>query len=77
RTSLGRIGLWLEAATGRAGLAHESNESFVAEAVRLAAAPDELARLRREEPARLRAKSAIDAARMARAFETIVRDLAA
>jgi predicted O-linked N-acetylglucosamine transferase (SPINDLY family) len=77
RTSLGRIGLWLQAATGRAGLAHESDESFVAEAVRLAAAPDELVRLRRDEPARLRAKSAIDAARMARAFEGIVRDLVA
>jgi predicted O-linked N-acetylglucosamine transferase (SPINDLY family) len=77
RTSLGRIGLWLEAATARAGLAHASDESFVAEAVRLAAAPEELARLRRDEPARLRAKSATDAVRMARAFEKIVRDLAA
>lgn len=75
RTSLGRIGLWLEAATGRQGLAHTSDESFVAEAVRLAAAPEELARLRRDEPARLRAKSATDASRMARAFEAIVRDL--
>ncbi len=75
RTSLGRIGLWLAAATGRTGLAHGSDDSFVAEAVRLAASPDELARLRRDEPARFRAKSAIDAARMARAFETIVRDL--
>lgn len=75
RTSLGRIGLWLEAATARAGLAHTSETSFVAEAVRLAAAPDELARLRRDEPARLRAKSAADAVRMAHAFEGIVRDL--
>ncbi len=75
RTSLGRIGLWLEAATARAGLAHASDASFVAEAVRLAASPDELIRLRRDEPARLRAKSATDAARMARAFEGIVRDL--
>ncbi len=71
-TSLGRIGRWLAAATGRPGLAHESDGSFVAEAVRLAASPGELAALRAGEPARLRAKSRIDAGRMARAFETLV-----
>lgn len=71
-TSLGRIGKWLEAATGRAGVAHDTDESFVAEAMRLARAPDEIARLRAEEPARLRAKSRIDAARLADSFLALV-----
>jgi protein O-GlcNAc transferase len=75
RTSLGRIGVWLAAATGRAGVAHADDDSFVAEAVRLARAPDELARLRAEEPARLRAKSRVDAARMADAFLDSIRHL--
>jgi protein O-GlcNAc transferase len=76
-TSLGRIGRWIEAAVGRPGIAHDSDESFVAEAVRLAASPDELARLRRDEPARLRAKSAVDSRRMAMEFERIVHALCA
>ena len=76
-TSLGRIGHWIEAAVGRPGIAHESDESFVAEAVRLAASPGELARLRRDEPARLRAKSAVDSKRMAAEFERIVHALLA
>jgi|GEM_PF-4146712 len=67
-TSLGRIGKWLEAATGRAGIAHDSDASFVAEAVRLAQAPDERAFLRANETARLREKSKRDAVRMAHAF---------
>ncbi len=71
-TSLGRIGRWLEAATGRAGIAHDSDESFVAEAVRLAHATDERAALRVNETKRLAAKSKLDAARMAKAFLDIV-----
>jgi predicted O-linked N-acetylglucosamine transferase (SPINDLY family) len=77
RTSLGRIGRWLAAAVGRPNLAHDTDESLVAEAARLAGAPAELERLRREEPTRLRAKSRTDAVRMARAFESIARKLAA
>jgi pimeloyl-ACP methyl ester carboxylesterase len=72
-TSLGRIGRWLEAATGRAGIAHDSDESFVAEAVRLAHATDERAALRANETKRLAAKSKRDAARMAAAFFDIVQ----
>jgi len=67
-TSLGRIGKWLEAASGRVGIAHDSDESVVAEAVRLANAPDERAFLRANETARLYEKSKRDAARMAAAF---------
>lgn len=74
-SSLGRIGRWVEAAVGRPGMAHDDDDSFVAAAVRLASAPDELARLRREEPARLRAKSAADARRMAVAFEQVAHGL--
>jgi hypothetical protein len=76
-TSLGRIGRWIEAAVGRPGMAHDNDDSFVAAAKRLVSSPDELARLRRDEPARLRAKSALDARRMAVAFERIARGLLA
>ncbi|MFM7344196.1 MAG: hypothetical protein ACKO1J_02360, partial [Tagaea sp.] len=72
-TSLGRIGKWLEAATGRSDVAHDDDASFVAEAIRLARAPGELARLRETEPARLRAKSRVDAARMADGFVDLIR----
>ncbi len=72
-TSLGRIGRWLEAATGRAGIAHDSDETFVAEAVRLAHAVEERAALRANETKRLAAKSKLDAARMATAFLDIVQ----
>ncbi|MBI1244483.1 MAG: alpha/beta fold hydrolase [Alphaproteobacteria bacterium] len=72
-TSLGRIGRWLAQATGRPGIAHDSDETFVAEAVRLAGAVDERIALRRDEPRRLRAKSRVDAIRMAEAFADIVR----
>lgn len=71
-TSLGRIGAWLEAATGRPGVAHTTDDSFVAEAVRLAHTPGELAALRDREPARLREKSRADAPRMAEAFLTSI-----
>lgn len=72
-TSLGRIGRWLEAATGRPGIAHDSDESFVAEAVSLAQATEERAALRANEPTRLAEKSKTDAKRMASAFLEIVR----
>jgi protein O-GlcNAc transferase len=76
-TPLGRLGRWLEAATGQSGIAHDSDESLVAAAVALAADPAALAGPRATARDRLAAKSAQDAPRLARAFEAILAEYVA
>ncbi|MFM7344418.1 MAG: hypothetical protein ACKO1J_03490 [Tagaea sp.] len=71
-TALGRVGRWLEAATGRRGTNHADADALTLEARRLAAAPAELAALRAGARAELAAKSARDARRRADAFADIV-----
>lgn len=73
-TPLGRLGRWLEAATGQTGIAHDSDESLVAAAVALAADPAALAGPRATTRDRLAAKSAQDAPRLARAFEAMLAE---
>jgi protein O-GlcNAc transferase len=75
-TPLGRIGRWLEAAIGRPGTAHDTDESLIATAKAWAADPAGLASWRASARAYLDAKSTIDAARQARAFEAILFELA-
>lgn len=75
-TALGRIGRWLEAATGRPGTNHAHAASLTAEARRLVASPAELAALRARSRGDLAAKCRTDSRRMADAFVEIVERLA-
>lgn len=74
-TPLGRIGRWIEAATGRPGTAHDDDDSLIETAKAWASDPGELARWRAGARARLDAKRALDAPRQARAFEAILAEL--
>jgi predicted O-linked N-acetylglucosamine transferase (SPINDLY family) len=70
---LGRIGRWLAEAIGRPSCAQDTDEGFVAEAVRIAADPAGVIAWRRDARGVLAAKSPVDAARVARAFEALAR----
>ncbi len=68
---LGRIGRWLAKAIDRPWTAHDDDDALVAEAIRIAADPSRVLDWRMNARARLTAKRDTDAARMARAFETL------